>query len=84
MYPGDRSGVLTLQRVTLNSHFNHCSSPALLVTERSGQAGVGGGGCGGGAVDGDNLEREIREGRGTYILDTGDCAPYKLKTFSTM
>ena len=34
-----------MQRVTLNSHFNHCSSPALLVTARSGQAGVRGGGA---------------------------------------
>ena len=84
MYPGDRSGVLTLQRVTLNSHFNHCSSPALLVTERSGQAGVGGG-----AVvvvlwmEITWKERSVR-GVVTYILDTGDCAPHRLKTLSTM
>ena len=74
-----------MQRVTLNSHFNHCSSPALLVTARSGQAGV----RGGGAVvvvlwmEITWKERSVR-GVVTYILDTGDCAPYKLNTFSTM
>ena len=91
MYPGERSAVFTLHRVTLSSYFN--TAPALPCSSPEGAGRAWG--CGVVMVVlwlGATMERETLGGVGdgelgrwdTYILDTGDCAPYKLNTFSTM
>ena len=70
MYPGDRSAVFTLHRVTLSSYFNTapalpCSSP-----EGGGQTGVRGGD--GGVVVGSNHgKRDTGRGGGWGVGEVG-------------